>query len=607
MNSFEKLIQQIENKIVMINNTITKMKNVISLNDYIPLLDESKIWNLTQNEYEVIINNLTDSNRLTEKEQNFFLLIINMPADYKKIKKENIGLSPEQKEIFISIQNKIKKSVETYSKEKIEELEKELTKYKVLLIKLKNNDINIINEIELITEIINQGDFTNIEKIEIYEKINNINSKIFKNYSTDFYDEEALTEESLVETNLNEKELDRVFEQFGIKWEPSNKEELTPQQLETRKNKLKIWKDYLLKYGNIEKIIAILTLLSEKNLTFVFQEHEILTKTLLYSSVEQIAEVINTAIKRNIDYHELLEKNATILFPKIKEFSYKIRKEGPTPHDNDGVSGSLNNFLKNIELLDNLNIPASEVFKECQCFFIMSPKTTKKTYDRLALYGISFRYPDGSLRKGFSVLKTNDVLSKLDIAIECGCYIYYQDNISKLTDSKLNLYRIKYARSIGISESEIFKFYKNGHRGCFLPGIFSKSKIDTFGDEPADTFRKYNAVQYRDENSEIYDNILKNNDNDIISKITLEDEWIKKLDAMYKEEGNNLIYNFNGIIISRLKVLRYYQTLISDPSISSSKNLLLYVITKGSMLNQNELDEIKHCVEKLNFKGRELV
>ena len=62
-----------------------------------------------------------------------------------------------------------------------------------------------------------------------------------------------------------------------------------------------------------------------------------------------------------------------------------------------------------------------------------------------------------------------------------------------------------------------------------------------------------------------------------------------------------IVYNFDGVIISRLKVLRYYQTLISNEKIVSSKDALLYAITVRSMLNQEEVQKIEACINQIKF------
>ena len=64
---------------------------------------------------------------------------------------------------------------------------------------------------------------------------------------------------------------------------------------------------------------------------------------------------------------------------------------------------------------------------------------------------------------------------------------------------------------------------------------------------------------------------------------------------------NDLIYDFGGVIISRLKVLRFYQTLISSPEIEPSYDVLLYVITKLSMLDEEEMNIIISSLKSLKI------
>lgn len=64
---------------------------------------------------------------------------------------------------------------------------------------------------------------------------------------------------------------------------------------------------------------------------------------------------------------------------------------------------------------------------------------------------------------------------------------------------------------------------------------------------------------------------------------------------------NDLIYDFDGVIISRLKVLRFYQTLISSPEIEPSYDVLLYVITKLSMLDEEEMNIIVSSLKSLRI------
>ena len=52
-------------------------------------------------------------------------------------------------------------------------------------------------------------------------------------------------------------------------------------------------------------------------------------------------------------------------------------------------------------------------------------------------------------------------------------------------------------------------------------------------------------------------------------------------------------------IISRYKVIRYFELFLSEPDVEISNDLLLFIITKDSMLDYNELETIKNIVKKI--------
>ncbi len=102
----------------------------------------------------------------------------------------------------------------------------------------------------------------------------------------------------------------------------------------------------------------------------------------------------------------------------------------------------------------------------------------------------------------------------------------------------------------------------------------------------------------------LYSSVINNSDSNRITELALNDFLITQLDDKYKDQNNDLIYNFDGVIISRIKVLRLYQALISNSSIEYDKDLLVYVITRNSMLNIEEMEKIRECLKTIKFKGR---
>lgn len=613
MDSYQQFIQSIEKRIVSLNTAINKYNLFSSLNPVILELDENTIWDLQEKDVEIIVKNLKEKNQLNPVEIEFLLAFTKIPPNLKQVKKNLLGLDQTQKEIFKSIQQKVEATKKEHDSLNVDFIEKSLEKYKKLLQKLEDNDLILITEIEFISEILTQDAYDASSKMEIYHIINENNSHIlkkYKNFISDENDNEKIWDESqLTSTNIPEELLNKLFERFGINW-TKNYESISDSKIQQQMiNQQAHWKNKLLNYGNYEKMEELLEFLRKKNLNFIFDLPEILTKTLLYSSIQEIEQVINIAKENEINYYELLKSQPVIFFPTVRETKNHSKKYQNSSSEQK-TSGALTNFLGNINFLKENNFPINEIFKSSPVFFIRSPKTQRKVYERLKMYGIFLQYPNGNQKKSFSVLGTTDILSKIDIGIECGCYDYYQDNTTKLVNPNLNLYRVKLARLLGIGEDEIFcKRYSTtkGETKKCLSELFWKNNSDKFGKSPEDTYKIYQSCPqetYIDkDNIEIYNNIISNRENDKITALVLNDYLIRQLDSQFKDDQNDLIYNFNGVIISRLKVLRYYQTLISDSNIISGKDVLLYAITLHSMLNQDEVNAINECLKSVKFKG----
>ena len=166
------------------------------------------------------------------------------------------------------------------------------------------------------------------------------------------------------------------------------------------------------------------------------------------------------------------------------------------------------------------------------------------------------------------------------------------------------MYRIKLAEKKNHSASEFFDEV-NMKNNLGVKKVLRRSALEKgqFGENQYKTFDQYNAVTIdnyiNSDTVELYDKILKSNENINITDISERDYYIQKLDNAYKK--NDLIYDFGGVIISRLKVLRFYQTLISSPEIEPSYDVLLYVITKISMLDEEEMNIIISSLKSLKI------
>ena len=608
--SVKQFISILETKILNINNSISKVSLASSLEEISLLFDAENVWDLTSKDITQLEKNLQGNNKLSTDEISFLHTFVEIPPDLKELKKKLWGLGQEQTKVLEKIQKKIsdqKLTIEVYD---IEKLEIVLKKYKTLLSKFKQNDMNLITEIDLVSELLENNNISSDVCIDIYQKINQINTKIFEDYGIKANyledDENCLSENDLVEKNLAPDLLLELFAEFKIKWAINVDENTTENQANEKQAKLNENLQKLLKYGDYDDYRNKLQFLTKNKLTFIFELPDVLTRILIFTNIKQLVKIIEKTTQNGIDYQMLFRKHPTILYPKLREQN-RIIKLPPEDlgEQNSSSSGLMNNYMGNIDFLKENGYPVAEVFHDCPTFARFKTKTVINIHDKLTLYGVSFWNEDKTLKRAFSIFGTLDVLDKLDIGIESSsyCYLYYQNNISRLMETSINFYRIKLAKLSNVKEEEFFHLYENKKSKICLNGKYKQAT--EFGKNAAETFEMYNAIVPKFEQKELYDSVVDNNTNDVISDISLKDRLIEQLDVLYKSPDSDLIYNLNGVIISRFKVLRYYQTLISSNSlIVPSKDVLLYAITKLSMLNEEEYNTIIDCVNKIKFKAR---
>lgn len=595
MTSIEKFTNEIEQIILELNNKIAYLNNL--LNEEI-LLDDM-VWNLNEEKANDIISKIGD--KLTDIETKCIIVFSKYTEEEKQIKKATNGLSEVQRSLFGSVFDKLNAYNLEQNNENVEKVKIKIDKYKSLLSKFNRNDILLIDEFDLIEDILRKDGFTTLEKIEIYNEINKINGKIYDliNQNND-EEENILSEDDLEVTNLQFDELNSFFIENEIKCYDDviyeRREVSKYSQLLSLYNKLS-------KYGRYDKMQSLIDFIKSKDLEFVFNNPEILTNTLLYSSVELLENMINVSEENGMDWRDALLRCPVYFYPAIRTNKRNGRNSIPG-ETNSSITGGLSNYENNVKFLNSKNIKCSDVLSDCVTFFSFKTSTNKKIYEFLQKYLIPLKDQYGRTKKGFSALKHNGIFDNLDIGIECGCYEYYKDNITVLIDNKINMYRIKLAEKKNHSASEFFDEV-NMKNNLGVKKVLRRSALEKgqFGENQYKTFDQYNAVTIdnyiNSDTVELYDKILKSNENINITDISERDYYIQKLDNAYMK--NDLIYDFDGVIISRLKVLRFYQTLISSPEIEPSYDVLLYVITKLSMLDEEEMNIIISFLKSLRI------
>lgn len=523
---------------------------------------------------------------------------------YKKISKFSFFvLTEEQKSDISNIMKKLIEQIDKIKKsiidsnvslkdldDKIKEVEGIIEKVTTLYSSngyLKSSDIitiaNILKESNLAVE----------EQIAIVQELSLLSlTRINSNEKEDEEEESYIVEE----TNLDRDELTEVFIKYGYKFEDFKDRDQAK----------------LLKYGNLSTIAGIFEVLKKEHVYIDIKEFSHKLTQIFINSNETIISTILENIKNDCEnarleskdtYHTIHELsvgkifaeclNAPSIFIKGKR-EYKKRAKGPTGGPGGGggnnseiVYGSYDNYVKNRELLIKKGIDINKVIMKCISLLSMPYQRIKENFDSFEFYQIPAIVYSNTL----SSLKAADSLSAIDQFIELGCYEYVLSNFSYVNrrPDDLMFYRIVKATQLG----ESIYSDRNTRDTQFL-GKISNDKKNGYG---INNDNKEEVVeQYIPEFNPIYDEVVNKDRNAGPVILTYRNYFITTLENKYKMD--DLRYDFNGVIISRFKVLRIYETLMKN-RIAGTYNAVLYAICKNSILTEEQYKNITDCLDRV--------
>lgn len=589
----KELINIIEKKIAKYNKQIILNKNNTEIfSSIVKKFNDSYLPSITMEEANEIRKNID----LTIAEGELLALLQSITDENRNIIL-SLGLDSNQKEIIEQFKNKINELATKYSKASIDDIYTNLKIYKNLLSKLNNNDINLITEVDVIYRLMKENNFEYRQIIDILRRVNGMNSRIYANYANNdksdinLSQEDDICEDNLISYNNDREKIISLFKKYNIDFMNFD---------ENLQNNI-------LKLGNYDEMNKILSCVSNHNDLLGFlnlkEYAQILYRTLLFSSEEKINEVIESALKNNVP--QIFKIYPTILYPTIKDKNIRTKKDiGDFQHKSFEKTGALNYYLENVKILEEIEYPIDLAFKKCPSFFVHSPKKVRRNLQYLKMYNISICNEDGSFKSFLSTLKSDNLIDNIDISIENGTYEYCKQNLSRLGWDIIP-YRVKCNEKLKKNHDlraidNPFIVFRNKTEKLALKSPFYQTNSEIFGKTKEDVFALYDAINHGSDETIIYDELVRLGNIDDISTIALDDDYIMYLENNFKE--NEYMYNINGVIVSRYKVLRYYSSLIKQDDINPSEDLIMYVVTLNSMLDQEELNNVYQNIHKITEK-----
>ena len=552
------------------------------------------------------------SNNLSEEE----LITLDFLSNY--LINKNIPLADNQRELLIKIENSLSMTTD------IETAKKLLDKNKELLSELENGkhiDVDTIEKIRFF--LFDELKSLNIEEIKLSPlELNKIIFELIEYNIKNSNNIEKIVEVKGNDKLLDESLLEEVLNEYGYNYNFLDDEA----------------KLYLRRYSNIDNIDSLLSFMAVEGIALKLIDSRlddftkskeaiktinmIFTRILVNSDVETLIDMKQRFENSTHSYAKYIMENPEVIIGPTKKTKSSI-KVASGDSTIDIVPPKNGNFRDNDDFFKGLGFDFDYLMDKIQTIFLTPSDNIKLNYDILTkVYDLPFTPPKP---KALTALVPNSetALSNIDRFIESAPrgYDYIKNNPAKVANiSDIEFYQI---RLLGDNI-----FYEVGDRGL-IKYTSSNSKID----DSMRTILKYNLSEIQqvfDSNSEprtvldsetilklnaicIGVNISDNLENDNL----LNNPYINYLESNCRIDENNnaypYLYNLNGTLISRKKVLRIYNQLLQSNALETvgdfipEEDFIKYAISYNSILNEEDVNNINNAVSEMtNAKTKKL-
>ena len=478
----------------------------------------------------------------------------------------------------------------------------------------KHNDTRI-TDIETIKEILNKSDLEPKEIRKILFSLMKYNQEIYLEKKKDLLIEEYLGEP------LNIEEVKEIFRKYNYNFD------LLSEKVSSS----------ILRYGEIKNITDVLDCLKGFKYPKLDEEKEgnTIFSLVVGSSFETINNVTINASNSGLTPDDLIEIPTVLIRQDEKETLYRkknqsdeqtlsisldeIRKDVNILVGNEIafelLKGRSKDFLTNIEYLEDNGFDIRYIFDKCKQVLTLDNNLLKTNISLYEKYGLPIDCNrDKITNQTFSTLLSKNLAEIADQFIEIHPlgYRYIKDNISCLKEYSnpedivfYNIYESQKPVKTSNGKYRItnaFKEIRSNNKTIIQLCDEVTRKNKKYAQIPFRGITESNKVEKTDtyiprfKEQSAYNKITKNTNIDINDEIFTK-KYISQLNK-YTDKNNALCYNFDGIRISKLKVLRIYDLLLSN-GINESSDSILYAITYKSIINERSFNKLAHIVSKI--------
>lgn len=516
-----------------------------------------------------MLNEMVDSFQISDKDKDDMkkeLDIIKALLTLNQKEKTNYTLLPSQLTTISAFLD----NLETYIEEK--NIEKQAidpeykniimitNKYKDLLYKIKDPNTNeLIMDVDTILQLFQDTKITEEEKQMILLTLIKYNQEVMHEKENNHQKKRATI-----------KELTAIFSRYGYSFSKLDKK----------------YQDQLKKYGTLKNIEDVLSIMQKLEFPKIDEKEEglLLVTYLIATNKDALEEVAAFAQERGINLTEL--KNLVCAFI-ANDYLY----------NNKHRIGRKDDFRKNISLLVEHGISIPAIINKGKDLLVISNDKLQKNLDWLECYGLYSTMQEESLLDDFiTALKSQNIPEVIDLWLEnhqLGLQ-YIKNNLSILASHMSNqaILFYKLYKSEKENKNDAFRLtVSNGVKKLSLRKEMTHNNIDYQGihdKESALIVTKHQKPIFAREKD--YEQVAKKSIYNKISDDIFTREEIVSLNR-FSDLKETLLYDINGLKVSKLKVLRIYDALCKN-NLGGTLESLLYSICYNKIITKEEYEKL---------------
>ena len=472
----------------------------------------------------------------------------------------------------------------------IEKLTEINDKYKALATTLSNpKNTNFISDMDSLITLFDEVSLPEEERQKIIVSLIKYNRNIFNSKNK--------TGKKKVNSNLlDTNKVKEIFKKYGYDFSKLSGD----------------IQDKILEFGKLGKIKEVLCTLSKLGLEKLDEEKNgyQLMSLVLASDKETIGNTVKFALKKRILNNLLVVMPSAFIssennsFNNIGNKKFKIMDSAFINNYKPYIVGCDLEFRNNALLLEKYGLSVKYVLDKCPLLLMISNEKLSNNLELFLEYGFSFNGKKKRLVNSALMAITADNFSEIvDQFIEIHPFgvKYLRDNLSSIKTVKraddILFYNIYYSRLFENDDVAFRRVISNNIEYlCICGNINDRFRKSYYGINDSNKREITNTIIPIFNAKNRYLEVLEKDYDRVIDVSIFDNEYIQKINV-FSDEVEPLIYNFGGIRISKIKVLRVFNILIKN-GILASLDSLLFAITYNTIISAENYERLSKMIRE---------